>query len=273
MFEGLKKWKTVVFIDYSNLFFSQYTTGWMFDLKRFFDEIEKDNALAKVFFFGAYNELLETQKKRALELQSKYNWDSKINIFFKKLIMKWQKNKWNVDTEMWYYLSQEIENYDTLMLFSWDGDFYSILKDLIERHKKNIYLFSTSEHIWAELYKLKEEVKDKTKFDIFDINSDTNTITKWLKWIVRGKIRLYKELMVYYQNLSVDEIQRNIEYIQSLIDGEYGNNRPLFNLKTNLPKDKIFSLKNSNGKYIRSIIKKWKREDKERLVFYLKALK
>lgn len=273
MFDGLKKWNTVIFIDYSNLFFSQYTTGWMFDLKRFFYEIEKDSAIDKTFFFGAYNELLEPQKKRALELQSKYSWDSKIRIFFKKLIMKWHKNKWNVDTEMWYYLSQEIQNYDTLMLFSGDGDFYSILKDLVETHKKSVYLFSTSEHIWAELYKLKEEIRDKSKFDIFDINSDTNLITKELKWIIRGKIRLYKELMWYYQNISADEIQRNIEYIQSLIDWEYNNNKPLFNLKTIFPKDKIFSLKNSNNKYIRPIIKKRKKEDKERLVFYLKTLK
>lgn len=273
MFDGLKKWNTVIFIDYSNLFFSQYTTGWMFDLKRFFYEIEKDSAIDKTFFFGAYNELLEPQKKRALELQSKYSWDSKIRIFFKKLIMKWHKNKWNVDTEMWYYLSQEIQNYDTLMLFSGDGDFYSILKDLVETHKKSVYLFSTSEHIWAELYKLKEEIRDKSKFDIFDINSDTNLITRELKWIIRGKIRLYKELMWYYQNISADEIQRNIEYIQSLIDWGYNNNKPLFNLKTIFPKDKIFSLKNSNNKYIRPIIKKRKKEDKERLVFYLKTLK
>ncbi|MEI7563974.1 MAG: hypothetical protein WCJ39_10520 [bacterium] len=46
----------------------------------------------------------------------------------------------------------------------------------------------------------------------------------------------------------------------------------LIKVNESVPQDPFFKLKNSNQEYIYSIIKKWKKEDKERIVFYLKTL-
>lgn len=54
-------------------------------------------------------------------------------MYLKPLEQHGSKNKGNVDTEMGFDLSEHKDKYDTLLLFSGDGDFAYPLKELISQ--------------------------------------------------------------------------------------------------------------------------------------------
>ncbi len=210
MFNHLKKWRTVVFIDLSNIFFMQYTIWWRFETNKFLDALDKDNSIEKTFLFGAYSEDKESQVKRVEELNKKFWWKSNFLIEFKKLRLKGGKHKWNMDTEITYQAIEYKNSFDTMILFSWDWDFAYMIRQFISSNK-NIFIFSTSSHVWVELYEIKQEINDDEVFWIYDINSDSDSTTAFLKTIVRWPLFLLPELNSYYKSLNKDEIQKNVE--------------------------------------------------------------
>ena len=79
--------------------------------------------------------------------------------------------------------------------------------------------------------------------------------------------------MAHYKSLGTKDIQKKIQYIDDLIQGSLlAPQRHLIKVDEQVPQDPFFKLKNSNQEYIYAIIKKRKKEDKERIVFYLKTL-
>lgn len=242
-------------------------------MDKFFEAIEEESKISKTLFFWAYSDEKPSQKNWALRLQEKYKAKKEFYIYFKVLRKKWGKNKWNVDTEMGYYINEEVHNFDTMILFSWDGDFCPIIKDLVKNKRKRVFLFSTAKHTGAELYELEREISDASLYKIFDINSNKEDITRDLKSIIRWSLVLFPELMSYYKGLSTKDIQKNIQYIDDLVQWSLlAPQKHLIKVSESVFQDPFFTLKNSNQEYIYSIIKKWKKEDKERIIFYLKIL-
>lgn len=60
--------------------------------------------------------------------------------------------KCNFDTEMAVDMIREVKNYDTLILFSGDGDMNYVLEYLKRGFNKKIFLFGARGHIGRELY-------------------------------------------------------------------------------------------------------------------------
>ena len=272
MFSDLKKWRTVIFIDLSNIFFMQYTLWRRFEIEKFLYELDKDTSVSKTCLFGAYSEDKLSQVARVNKLVSIFWEKDNFLIEFKKLRLKWGKHKWNMDTEIIYEATNKKDTFDTIILFSWDWDFAHLSKKLIEEDK-NVFIFSTLSHVWVELYELSREINDEKRFHIYDINSDSDTTTMFLKQIVRWPLFLYPDLIAYYKSLNKKELQDNINLIEWLISWEMIKSPRLFESE---PQSSFFTkfsnLKTKNNEFIYPVIKKWKKADKERLVFFLKSL-
>lgn len=272
MFNDLKKWRTVVFIDLSNIFYMQYTLWRKFETKKFLNELDKDKLIAKTCLFWAYSEDKQSQVDWVNWLMESFWEKDNFLIEFKKLRLKWWKHKWNMDTEIIFEASTKKDTFDTMILFSWDWDFAHLSKKMIEEDK-NIFIFSTSSHVWVELYELDREINNSDKFHIYDINSDSDKITMFLKQIIRWPLFLYPELMNYYKSISKDELQKNIDLMEWLIAWDLSKNQRLFETDPNNGfLNNLYGLKTKNNEFIYPVIKKWKKQDKERLVFFLKSL-
>lgn len=57
------KGKTAVFIDASNIYFSQKTLGWRIDFKKLLDYFKKETDLFRIAFYGALNPDNERERK------------------------------------------------------------------------------------------------------------------------------------------------------------------------------------------------------------------
>ena len=84
---------------------------------------------------------------------------------------KWNNKyieKWNLDIELTMDIMQKWENFDALIIFSWDSDFKCLLEFLIWKQKK-VYVFSTTWNISSELKNHSSKYYDIKNFpeDIF----------------------------------------------------------------------------------------------------------
>lgn len=212
--------------------------------------------------FGAYNEENVKQKKWVEYIQATFCDSSKYYTFFKPITLKGGKNKGNVDTEMWFELSEMKNEYDTAILFSWDWDFAYIIDRLISENWKKFRVISTAQHTGKELFGLSWKYADPDCFRLYDINSNDTTIAP-LKQVVRWQLFLMPELIDYLKQCSKNDIQKSIDCIDALIKGTY---------KLASYQNWLMKLQDHNGHYVFSLIKKWKREDKMRFLHYLHTL-
>lgn len=270
MFNSLKHWRTFVFLDVSNIFYMQYTLWRKFRINLFLPQLDQDKTISKTLVFWAYSKELPKQVERVEELNTKYWSKDNFLINFKELRLKGNKNKGNVDTEIVYEALSEVNNYDTMILFSWDWDFAYIARKLVKEHNKKIFIFSTPSFVGAEIYELERELWDATKFAIYDINSDTEVTCQFLKQIVRWELFLFPELVQYYKSLDSKWLTNHINFIQDMINWTL-KNAQLFETETTIEKA-FLELKAKNWDYILPILKKWKKADKERLMHHLKTL-
>jgi len=72
------------------------------------------------------------------------------------------EKKCDLDVEMAIDLVKERENYDTIILFSGDGDLMCAMKYLHDEYKKECYVFGARNHVGREVFDMKNErvVKD-----------------------------------------------------------------------------------------------------------------
>lgn len=206
MFTFTKSDKIWVYIDFSNIFHAKYTLGWEYDIENFLNNMKNDETIKEVNFYGAYDKRNISQYNWVNKLQTTFT-DKKFYFYFKKLEKKWDNHKWNVDTEMWFDISQNMHKWNTLVLFSWDGDFLYIIKKLIEDFKKQIVVVSTKWHIAKELINyINTQNIDECRF--VDIKKD-NEIAIWIKNIIKNTKRwlcIPTELLIKIQNAEIDEL-------------------------------------------------------------------
>ncbi len=135
------------FIDSQNLYLAIQETGWMLDFKRFRIYLEEKYAVKKAFLFIGYiqgnNELYKFFQKAGF-----------ICIFKPILQYKDGTIKGNCDAELVLQAMIKYPHYDKALVITGDGDFYCLVKYLIEKSKLKVVLIPNRKKFSA-LLKLK----------------------------------------------------------------------------------------------------------------------
>jgi uncharacterized LabA/DUF88 family protein len=122
------------FIDSQNLNLAIRGLGWKLDFRRFRIYLADKYEVAKAFLFIGY---IESQGELYKYLQNA----GFICIFKPTLQYKNGSTKGNCDAELVLQTMIEYENYDRAVIVSGNGDFYCIVKYLLDRDKlKNIII-------------------------------------------------------------------------------------------------------------------------------------
>lgn len=147
----LKKGNTAVYIDASNLFFTEKKLGWNIDFKKLFDYFKKNCTLKFIKYYSPYKPYDINQKKfftmlkkigyKVILKEIKVIKDKIHNIVF---------TKGNLDIEIAIDILEDINQYKNIILFSGDSDFESLLKK-ISKKGKNIIIIASKETISKEL--------------------------------------------------------------------------------------------------------------------------
>lgn len=258
-------WKINVYIDYSNIFHARYTLWWSLSIGKMINYFLWFDNINQIKFYWAYDPKNLNQTQWYKNLQNTFKNDKRVYFYLKKLEQKWEKNKWNVDTEMWFDIAMDIHDFDNVFLFSWDGDFKHIVDQLINKYTKKVFLFSTKLHVAWELVNFTQNFsKDICCF--YDINNDLNSLTSHLKSIYKDEdkgIIIFKEFLELIDTLDNDEIEEIINYYKWI----------LWLIDYNHPPKYLIDLKNKNKFSINKIIVKyWKDKERELLIEYLENI-
>lgn len=159
-----KRDRTIVIVDYGNVEKWKHSLGWRVGIKELAELVKKfsfGKQPLRRFYYGAdygKNEksgLLIPWSKAILEKAEmnrfvvikkrvKYIHDpNNVNGFEKKC---------DLDVEMIVDLIKERDNYDTIVLFSGDGDLMCGMKYLYEEYKKSCIVFGARDHTGREIF-------------------------------------------------------------------------------------------------------------------------
>lgn len=116
------------FIDSQNLNLSILAMGWKLDFNRFRIYLKDKYSINQAFIFIGYvegnNQLYSSLQKAGF-----------ICIFKPTLIHNNGRTKGNCDTDLVLHAMIEYQHYDKAMVATGDGDFYCLIKYLIENQK------------------------------------------------------------------------------------------------------------------------------------------
>ncbi len=153
MISKLLKGKTAIFIDASNIYFSQKTLGWRVDFKKLLEYFKQNSNLYRIAFYGALNPDNERERRfhDFLEIIG-YTVKHKKIKFIKDTSDQEHggHHKGNIDVDFTIDAVHFRDEYDSLVLLSGDGDFESLLKYL-KAYKKRCIVMSTKGHVSIEL--------------------------------------------------------------------------------------------------------------------------
>jgi uncharacterized LabA/DUF88 family protein len=160
MIKSFIRGKTAVFIDASNIYFSQRRLRWQVDFVRLMKYFKKETDLWNVFFYTAYDSTHKKQKKFIdfLEIAGYIVRTKKVKFIKDK--EKGGFRKGNLDVELTIdavhnkdkFKSFLFRQKQTCLLFSGDSDFEALIKYL-KRYHKRCLVFSTKDHVSIELVK------------------------------------------------------------------------------------------------------------------------
>ena len=159
-----KQNRTIVIIDYGNVEKWKISLGWIIDIKKLghlVKSLSKGSKFLRRFYYGAdYGQseksfdlsewsraILEKADWSGFEVISKrvkYIHSSDNKMGFEK--------KCDLDVEMAVDLIKEKDNYDTIVIFSGDGDLVYAIKYLTEQFGKQCYVFGARNHIGSEVF-------------------------------------------------------------------------------------------------------------------------
>lgn len=123
-----KKQKIYAFIDSQNLNLAIRGQGWILDLKKFRQYLEKKYSVGKAFFFIGY--IKENENLYSFLRNSGYT------LIFKRVSnLQNGEIKGNVDAELVLHAMIEFDNYDQAIIISGDGDFYCLIEYLSQKNK------------------------------------------------------------------------------------------------------------------------------------------
>lgn len=151
------KGKTAVFIDVSNIYYSQQTLGWEIDYQKVikFFQLETKTVFA-YFYSGIVSKNKRQQKFFARMRKFGYRVKTKEVKWIKDKYGRVLKGKGNLDIELALDMSQQVDKYNTVVLFSGDSDFVPIV-EFVKRKGKNVIVFSSRGHIAKELVQVADK--------------------------------------------------------------------------------------------------------------------
>ncbi|HAX97711.1 MAG TPA: NYN domain-containing protein [Candidatus Atribacteria bacterium] len=147
------KGNTAVFIDSSNIYFSQKTIGWRIDFKRLLEYFKQETKLSRIAFYGAINPENEKEKKfhDFLEIIGYVVRHKKIKFIKDENEGDFGgHHKGNIDVDLTIDAVHLRDSYDSFVLLSGDGDFESLIKYL-KGFKKRCVVISTKGSVSIEL--------------------------------------------------------------------------------------------------------------------------
>lgn len=150
MIKSFVEGRTAVFIDASNIYFSQHALKWQVDFVRLMEYLKKETNLWEIFFYTAYDPAHRKQKKFIdfLEIIG-YTVRTK-KVKFIKDKKGGELLKGNLDVELSIDAVDNKDKFDSFLLFSGDSDFEALIKYLKNYHKRCL-VFSTKDHVSIEL--------------------------------------------------------------------------------------------------------------------------
>jgi len=134
----MNKEKNIAFIDAQNLHLWTQTENWKIDFKRFRIYLKEKFKVNEAYFFLWFinddNQTMYRKIQKAgfiLEFR-----DHNSNMLWKK--------KWNVDVDIVYQIMHRLleeDDFNKIVLVSWDGDYIKLVKYLIRKDRLNKILF------------------------------------------------------------------------------------------------------------------------------------
>lgn len=260
MFEYLGSTAKIwVYLDYSNMHYTKYNLWWDYNISQFIHECLNDSRIFRIAFYGAYDPKNISQYNWVQRLQNTFT-DPRNYFFFKKLEQKWWKNKGNVDTEMWFDISKDLQNnlWDSIVLFTWDWDFLYPIKQIIATWK-HVTVVSTKWHIAKELIDFIHS-QDDNVCRYINIHKD-NAISSPIRTALRDTSRwicLYPDLVQYINTTDTNWILELITWVNEIMKGNIG-----------IAKTPQFLLENEK---VKKIIYRWHNNEKQAFINYLQNL-
>lgn len=148
MFPMAKKEKNFAFVDSQNLNLSIRSLGWKLDFKRFRKYLADKYSVQKAYLFIGFIDANE-------ELYASLKEAGFVCVFKPTLTYKDGTTKGNCDAELVLQAMIELPNYDKAVIVTGDGDFYCLIKLLLEWGKLETVLIPDRLKFSA-LLKLKE---------------------------------------------------------------------------------------------------------------------
>jgi len=158
-----KKYRTIVMVDYGNVEKWKNSLKWRVDIKKLAKLVKNfsyGKQFLRRFYYGSdygpneKSEILSEWSRSVLDRAGmnrfevirkrvKYIHDSKNKYGFEK--------KCDLDVEMAVDLIKERNNYDTIVIFSGDGDLVYAIKYVKEEYGKSCFVFAARGHIGREI--------------------------------------------------------------------------------------------------------------------------
>lgn len=150
MIKKFVKGKVAVFIDASNIFYSQQTLGWNIDYKKLIKYLKNESALVGItIYFG--KKPGDKKQQKFLDMLEINGYEVKAKeIKYIRTRDGQSKIKGNLDAEMIVDMITREKQFDTAILFSGDSDFAVVL-DYLKTKKKRVLVASVKGHVAREL--------------------------------------------------------------------------------------------------------------------------
>ncbi len=159
-----KRNRTIVIVDYGNIEKWKYSTKWKIgirELAQLVKNFSKGSRSLRRFYYGAdygKNEksvelsgwskyILETAEANGFEVI-----DKRVKYIHSRDNVHGFEKKCDLDVEMAIDLIRKREEYDTIVLFSGDGDLMCAVRYLQEEYKKQCIVFGARDHTGREVF-------------------------------------------------------------------------------------------------------------------------
>ena len=155
MINQFAKGKVSVFIDASNIYFSQKRLKWQIDFRKFLDYLKQQVELQEIYYYTARDLSFIEQTKflNFLEMIGYKIRSKKVKFIKDQKEEKGGFYKGNLDVELTIDVLETKDKYDTLILVSGDSDFEPLLQLMKMKYKKRCLVMATKYSVSIELIK------------------------------------------------------------------------------------------------------------------------
>lgn len=144
-----------VFIDASNIYYSQKKLNWQVDFRKFLNYFKQETDLQEIYYYTArdLNSAKQTKFINFLEMIGYKIRSKKVKFIKDKNKTKARDgfHKGNLDVELTMDMLETKDKYETLILLSGDSDFEPLLQLMKMKYRKRCLVMATKHSISLEL--------------------------------------------------------------------------------------------------------------------------